>query len=127
MTAAPAHCSASAAAASVTGSSGRVVPYYQPVGRECEIFEMAYRQRLPLLDRFDLIVDASHTGILKPDPRAYAAVTDGLRVAAADCVFVDDQLRNVDGARRAGMQVVHFDVRRPVDGYRQALALLGIG
>ena len=98
------------------------------LSNELDLFYGAdFRQRLPLLDRFDLIVDASHTGILKPDPRAYAAVTDGLRVAAADCVFVDDQLRNVDGARRAGMQVVHFDVRRPVDGYRQALALLGIG
>lgn len=29
--------------------SAQVVPYYHPVGRECEIFEMAYRQRLPLL------------------------------------------------------------------------------
>lgn len=48
MIGASAHCSAPAAAAS-TGLSGRVVPYYQPVGRECEIFEMAYRQRLPLL------------------------------------------------------------------------------
>lgn len=98
------------------------------LSNELDLFYGAdFRQRLPLLDRFDLIVDASHTGILKPDPRAYAAVTDGLRVAAADCVFVDDQLRNVDGARHAGMQVVHFDVRQPVDGYRQALALLGIG
>ena len=98
------------------------------LSNELDLFYGAdFRQRLPLLDRFDLIVDASHTGILKPDPRAYAAVTEGLQVAAADCVFVDDQLRNVDGARRAGMQVVHFDVRRPVDGYRQALALLGIG
>jgi len=27
----------------------QVVPYYRPVGRECELFEAAYRQRLPLL------------------------------------------------------------------------------
>ena len=26
-----------------------VVPYYRPVGRECELFEMAFRQKLPLL------------------------------------------------------------------------------
>jgi uncharacterized protein (UPF0261 family) len=94
---------------------------------ELDLFYGAdFRQRLPLLARFDLIVDASHTGILKPDPRAYAAVTAGLGVAAADCVFVDDQRRNVDGARRAGMQAVHFDVRRPGESYRQALALLGV-
>ena len=97
------------------------------LSNELDLFYGAdFRARLPLLDRFDLIVDASHTGILKPDPRAYAAVTDGLGVAAADCVFVDDQRRNADGARRAGMQVVHFDVRQPGASYREALALLGV-
>jgi nitric oxide reductase NorQ protein len=25
------------------------IPYYRPVGRECELFEMAFRQKLPLL------------------------------------------------------------------------------
>jgi putative hydrolase of the HAD superfamily len=75
---------------------------------------------------FDLIVDATYTGILKPDPRAYAAVTEGLGIAAADCVFVDDQQRNVDGARRVGMQVVHFDVMQPQASYHHALQLLGV-
>lgn len=97
------------------------------LSNELDLFYDAdFRRRLPLLDRFELIVDASHTGILKPDPRAYAAVTAGLGVAAADCVFVDDQARNVAGARRAGMQAVQFDVTRPADSYREALALLGL-
>jgi nitric oxide reductase NorQ protein len=26
-----------------------IIPYYRPVGRECELFEAAYRQKLPLL------------------------------------------------------------------------------
>jgi putative hydrolase of the HAD superfamily len=86
----------------------------------------AMRDELPLLAMFDLIVDATYTGILKPDPRAYAAVTEGLGIGAAECVFVDDQQRNVDGARRVGMQVVHFDVMQPQASYQQALQLLGL-
>ena len=86
----------------------------------------AMRDELPLLAEFDLIVDATYSGILKPDPRAYAAVTEGLGMAAADCVFVDDQQRNVDGARRVGMQVVQFDVMQPQASYAQALQLLGL-
>ncbi len=86
----------------------------------------AMRDELPLLAMFDLIVDATYTGILKPDPRAYAAVTEGLGIAAADCVFVDDQRRNVDGARSVGMQVVHFDVMQPQASYHHALQLLGV-
>ncbi|MCP5266193.1 MAG: HAD-IA family hydrolase [Burkholderiaceae bacterium] len=85
-----------------------------------------FRERLPILSRFELIVDASHTGILKPDARAYRAITDGLGLAPADCVFVDDQLRNVRGAEDFGMRAVHFDVRAPAQGYRRALALLGV-
>jgi putative hydrolase of the HAD superfamily len=85
-----------------------------------------FRRRLPLLDGFDVIVDATHTGILKPDLRAYAAVVEALGVPARDCVFVDDQPRNVEGARRAGMQAVAFDVTAPAASYREALLLLGV-
>ncbi|MDP3226012.1 MAG: HAD-IA family hydrolase, partial [Rubrivivax sp.] len=67
-----------------------------------------------------------YTGILKPDPRAYAAVVQALGVSAADCVFVDDQLRNVEGARLAGMQTVAFDVTAPAASYCEALQLLGL-
>lgn len=85
-----------------------------------------FRDRLPLLQLFDLIIDATHTGILKPDPRAYAACTDALGLPASACVFVDDQQRNVLGGQRAGMQTVHFDVHQPQRSYDEALRLLGL-
>ena len=85
-----------------------------------------FRQRLPLLGLFDVIVDATHTGILKPDPRAYAQCLAQLGVKAADAVFVDDQLRNIEGAVRCGLQVVHFEVQAPAASYSQALQLLGV-
>jgi putative hydrolase of the HAD superfamily len=97
------------------------------LSNELDLFYGAgFRARLPLLEQFDLIVDATHTGILKPDPRAYAAVTEALKLAPADCVFVDDQARNVAGARAVGWQTVHFDVTAPQASYDQALRLLGI-
>ena len=96
------------------------------LSNELDLFYGAgFRARLPLLGHFDLIVDATHTGILKPDPRSYAALTDGLGLAPADCVFVDDQGRNVAGARAAGWQAVHFDVQAPAASFRAALGLLG--
>lgn len=36
-------------AASPQGAVERETPYYQSIGNECELFEQAYRQRLPLL------------------------------------------------------------------------------
>jgi putative hydrolase of the HAD superfamily len=72
-----------------------------------------------------VIVDATYTGILKPDARAYLACQEQLGIAAHQCVFVDDQLRNIEGAQRVGWQTVHFDVMQPAASYRQALRLLG--
>ncbi len=95
------------------------------LSNELDLFYGAdFRQRLPLLEAFDVIVDATHTGILKPDARAYRACQEQLGVAAQDIVFVDDQWRNVDGAQRCGWRTVHFDVRAPAMSYDEALQLL---
>lgn len=97
------------------------------LSNELDLFYGAdFRERLPFLQDFDLIVDATHTKILKPDPRAYEFVTDGLGLAAGNCVFVDDQQKNIAGAGAAGMQTVLFDVKNPAQSYTQALALLDI-
>jgi putative hydrolase of the HAD superfamily len=86
----------------------------------------ALRQRMAALRNVQVIVDATYTGILKPDPRAYALCTQQLGVAPGDCVFVDDQLRNVEGAAAFGMLALHFDVTQPAagcDAARRALKL----
>ncbi|MCV0397281.1 MAG: HAD-IA family hydrolase [Rhizobiaceae bacterium] len=97
------------------------------LSNELDLFYgVEFRSRLPLLSLFETIVDATYTGILKPDPRAYAAVADALALPAEACVFVDDQRRNVDGAAAAGMRTVHFDVREPRKSYNQALDHFGL-
>ncbi len=84
------------------------------------------RHRLPVMKLLDVVVDATYTGILKPDARAYALCAQQLGLPPAACVFVDDQLRNVEGAQRAGMQAVHLDVAQPAAAFARALALLGV-
>jgi putative hydrolase of the HAD superfamily len=84
------------------------------------------RQQLPLLGLFDVVVDATYTHILKPDARAYAACQHQLGLPAGDCVFVDDQQRNIDGATRAGWHAVQLDVRQPGAAFAHALAMLGV-
>ncbi|MDT3381660.1 HAD-IA family hydrolase [Labrys neptuniae] len=97
------------------------------LSNELDLFYgVEFRRRFPLIDRFDVIVDATHTGILKPDPRAYEQVLAELGIAREACVFVDDQLKNIEGARAVRLPHVHFDVTRPSQGYAQALAMLGL-
>lgn len=97
------------------------------LSNELDLFYGAdFRKRLPLMELFDVIIDATYTQILKPDPRAYQLCLDALKLKAADCVFVDDQLKNVEGAVAAGIPTVHFDVTNPAKGFAEALALLGV-
>jgi len=97
------------------------------LSNELDLFYGAdFRQRLPLLDLFDVIVDATYTGVLKPDPRAYQDCLSRLGVRAQQAVFVDDQARNIEGALRCGLQVVHFDVHEPAASYDKALQLLEV-
>ncbi|MBZ0127896.1 MAG: HAD-IA family hydrolase [Rhodobacteraceae bacterium] len=97
------------------------------LSNELDLFYGAeFREKLPFLKAFDVIVDATYTGILKPDPRAYAECLAQLGLPAETCVFVDDQPRNIEGARAVGLACVAFDVTNPIASYRQALSLLGL-
>ncbi|MEQ5872233.1 HAD-IA family hydrolase [Sagittula sp. NFXS13] len=97
------------------------------LSNELDLFYGAgFRDKLPFLVDFDVIIDATYTGVLKPDPRAYAFVTDALDLPAADCVFVDDQMKNIKGGAAAGMDCVAFDVTEPSSSYVEALAKLGV-
>ena len=97
------------------------------LSNELDLFYGAgFRKRFPLIDLFEVIIDATHTNILKPDPRAYSLCLEALQLPASACVFVDDQLKNVEGALACGIPAVHFDVTNPGKSYGQALALLGV-
>ena len=97
------------------------------LSNELDLFYGAdFRARLPVLARFDTIIDATHTNILKPDPRAYQSVLEALALEADDCVFVDDQRRNIAGAAACNMRTVLFDVRNPAASYSEALRHLGL-
>jgi len=95
------------------------------LSNELDLFYGAeIRHELPLLGKFDVIIDATYTGILKPDPQAYLECAKALAVEPGNCVFVDDQKRNVRGADEVGMRALQFDVRRPDESYKRALQRL---
>jgi putative hydrolase of the HAD superfamily len=79
---------------------------------------------IEVLKEFDVIVDATHTNILKPDPRAYRLVLEKLGVAPSRAAFLDDQPRNVAGGKAAGLTSLFFDVRNPQASCDSALEAL---
>ena len=82
-----------------------------------------FRGKLPFLDVFDVIQDATYTKILKPDPRAYISCLNDLDLQPQDCLFIDDQFRNIIGAQKVGLNTIHFDVLNPKESFSTALKL----
>jgi putative hydrolase of the HAD superfamily len=94
---------------------------------ELELFHgRGFIDTLPLLQTADAFVDATRTGILKPDPRAYAAVANALDLPPDRVLFVDDQPRNVAGARRIGMHAVHLRIEDVAGSIAEVRAALGL-
>ena len=59
----------------------------------------------------------------KPDPALFLKVADLCGANPSECLFTDDKLENVEGARRAGMQGIHFTDET---SFRAKLADVGI-
>jgi epoxide hydrolase-like predicted phosphatase len=69
------------------------------------------RQELEQMDvtgAFDAIVISGQVGVQKPDAEIYRLMLERLEVAPGEALFVDDFEENVRGARRVGMQALHF-------------------
>ncbi len=61
-----------------------------------------------IADAFDAMVISAEVGITKPDPAIYRIALDRLDVLPQEAVFIDDFLRNVEGARALDMHAIHF-------------------
>ncbi|HKF23826.1 MAG TPA: HAD family phosphatase [Candidatus Angelobacter sp.] len=72
-----------------------------------ETFPFAER-RFEFLRWFQGILLSGEAKLLKPDPRLFQILFEKFAVDPADAVYVDDQMRNVDAARRLGMYGIHF-------------------
>jgi len=75
---------------------------------------------------FDVIVDASLTGVMKPDPRAFRQGAEALGLPAEQIVFLDDMPWNAEAARQAGMAAVQVPWDDPGPAIDTARNLLGL-
>jgi epoxide hydrolase-like predicted phosphatase len=65
-------------------------------------------------DAFDIMIISAEVGMVKPDPRIFQLVLDELGVQPSQAVFVDDVLRNVEGAWAVGMHAIQFQTTQQV-------------
>jgi epoxide hydrolase-like predicted phosphatase len=78
--------------------------------------------RFELTDVADDLVISAEVRLAKPDARIFELAIARLGVRPEETIFVDDFVRNIDGARKFGMQSVHFHNRE--QAIADVLALL---
>jgi putative hydrolase of the HAD superfamily len=85
-------------------------------------WEPVWRPMLPVDEIFETVVDSGFVGVRKPEARIYEMTLERLGLAAEVCLFVDDLEPNIEGARKVGMQAVHFrDNEQAIAEIRQHL------
>ncbi len=76
-----------------------------------------------LIDAFEDVVVSGDEKLLKPDVRIYETLTNRNGLQPGECTFIDDSPKNVEGARAAGWNAVHFT---GADELRSAIQDLGL-
>lgn len=72
-----------------------------------DAFYRYFPQEVPV-EYFDGIVVSADLHIIKPDRKIYEYLLEKYQLIAAECLFIDDRLENVKGARAVGMQAHQF-------------------
>ena len=57
---------------------------------------------------FDVTVVSGEEKMLKPEARIYEVLCERAGLSPADCIFIDDSPKNVEGARAVVMDAIHF-------------------
>lgn len=81
-------------------------------------------QKYPMLGLIAKPTLSFETGLLKPSPESFLTAAKNTVAPPENCLFIDDVMENVEGARRVGMDAVHF---RGADSLQAELLRRGLG
>lgn len=68
--------------------------------------------KIPALD-YDVIIDSSAVGSIKPEPEIFEIAIAQAGVPASEILLIDDTRSNLNAAEKLGMHVLWFDYARP--------------
>ena len=80
------------------------------LGSNTNILHATYFRRrfATTIDLFDRLILSYEVGHMKPSGEFYRACVAAAGVPADSCVFIDDMIENVEGARQAGLEAIQF-------------------
>ena len=99
------------------------VPLYAITNWNGDTFR-ATRSRFGFLSLFRDIVVSGDEKVIKPDPAIYHLLITRNGLKPKECVFIDDSLKNVVGAKAVGWEALHFTGPARLRSELQALGVL---
>lgn len=84
------------------------VPLYAITNWAAETWPIALEVHPRLATAFRDVVVSGREGVLKPRPQIYHLLMQRHALRPEDCLFIDDNLANVEGARVVGIDGIHF-------------------
>ncbi|MFD0674879.1 HAD family hydrolase [Cohnella sp. GCM10027633] len=70
--------------------------------------------QLGIRDHFDLIIVSEEAGIKKPNAKIFEMAIERLGLSPEQCLYIGDHpINDIDGAGRAGMETIWFEVNQP--------------
>lgn len=70
-----------------------------------------------IFDYFIDVVTSYEVKVLKPDPAIYKNLLQKHKLIANECLFIDDALKNVEGAIKVGMKGFLFTDTKSLEKY----------
>ena len=70
---------------------------------------MSYYQKVPAFKYFDDFYLSARHQLVKPGLKIYQHFLSEFGLKADECIFIDDILENVEGAKKAGIEAYCFD------------------
>jgi FMN phosphatase YigB (HAD superfamily) len=103
-----------------------IVSESYPVGLLSDVDSLHWHyclENFPFLQIFSKPTLSYLIGAMKPSPICYITAAKQVKQPVSECLFIDDRLSNVNGAKKIGMQAIQFNGLKSL---RQSLNLLGV-
>jgi len=80
-----------------------------------------------LCEKFDAIILSADAGATKKDEQIFRAALGALKLKPHECVFIDNNARNLEVPARMGFKVIHYDFeKKDFEGMVKELSALGV-
>ena len=83
-----------------------------------ESFTILYNNNPAFFQLFDGIIISGAIGLIKPDPEIFTYLLETYNLQPTDCLFIDDQVINIQAAQSIGMHTCHYQKKKKFFGER---------